>query len=308
VYKNYETIHKEPSQNNFAENKNFTADLDANLIKSIIHRNSDLKDEVIVIKLPAEIIENDFLLSNFVENIKVIADSGAGTIIVHDYTKLVSSTLKLFNIDQKTINDLQVADHKTSPIIEMVLSGYINKRIVSFLCNAGCKAVGISGKDGYLIESRKSFVAQKSCDDLIDIGFIGEPIAVNCEILSNFLDSDIVTVISPVSFGLNRATHILDPDVTAASIAAEIMAKHLIFLTSLGSLSVEGEILKTCTLQKFRKLHQQNIIKSEYSKLIQATRKALENNTKFVYISDAQLCDATLLTIFANQCSTKIVL
>ncbi len=308
MYKNYETIYKELSPNSRGAGSTFGDMVDANLIKNIINRNSDLKNEIIVIKLPAEIIENDELLSNFVDNIKVISDSGAGTIIVHDYTSLVSSTLSLFNIDQKIINDLQVADHKTSQIIEMVISGYINKKIVSFLCNAGCKAIGISGKDGCLIESRKSFIAQKSSDELINVGFIGEPISINCEILSNFLDSDMITVISPVSFGLNRATHILDADVTAAAIASEMMAKHLIFLTKLGNVTVEGESLKICSLLKFRKLHQQNLINSEYSKIIQATKKALENNTKFVYVSDANLHDAMLLTIFANQGSTKITL
>jgi acetylglutamate kinase len=305
VYNNCEITYKTALQD---KNKNFSTDIDANLIKNIIHRNSDLKDEVIVIKLAAEIVENDDLLANFVENIKVISDSGAGTIIIHDYTKLVSSTLKLFNIDPKTINELQVSDHKTSQIIEMVSSGYVNKRIVSFLCNVGCKAIGISGKDGYLIESRKSFIAQKTCDDLINVGFMAEPIAVNCEILNNFLDADIVTVISPISFGLNKATHLLDADVTASAIASELAARHLIFLTNLGSLSVAGDNLKICTLQQLRKLHQQNAIKSEYAKIVQATKKALENNTKFVYISNAEIYDATLLTIFANQYSTKIML
>jgi acetylglutamate kinase len=282
--------------------------IDASLIKDIIHRNSDLKNEVVVIKLPADIIENDELLSNFVENIKVITDSGAGVIIVHDYTKLVESTLKLFNIDPKFINDFHVADHKTSQIIEMVLSGYINKRIVSFLCNVGCKTVGISGKDCCLIESRKSLVAQKSGNDIINVGFIGEPIAVNCQILLNFLETDIVTVISPVSSGLNRATHLLDADFTAAAIAAELAAKHLIFLTNLGDLLIEGQSLKTCNLHKLKTLHQQSIIKPEYERIIQATGKALENSTQFVYISNATYLDAILLTIFANQNSTKITL
>jgi acetylglutamate kinase len=308
VQKNYEDIYKKALALNADDSKNCQMSVEASLIKDIIHRNSDLKNEVIVIKLPAEIIENDELLSNFVENIKVITDSGAGTIIVHDYTKLVESTLNLFNIDPKFIDDFHVADHKTSQIIEMVLSGYINKRIVSFLCNVGCKTVGISGKDGYLIESRKSLIAQKSCNDIINVGFIGEPIAVNCEILLNFLEADIVTVISPVSFGLNRATHILDADFTAAAIAAELAAKHLIFLTNLGDLSIEGQSLKICSLQKLKRLHQQSIIKPEYARIIQATRKALEHSTKFVYISNSTCLDATLLTIFANQNSTKITL
>ena len=282
--------------------------LDAEIIKHIIHRNSDLKNEIVVIKLDAKIIEQDGLLMNFVENIKVISDSGAKIIIIHDYTNLVSSTLKLFNIDQKIIQDWQVADHKTTQIIEMVLSGYINKRIVSSLAQAGCKSVGISGKDGYLIESRKSFIARKHSDELIDIGFLGEPIEVNCDILNNFIDSDIVTVISPVSFGLNGATYILDADITAAVIACEIMSKHLIFLTSLGSISVNGQELRTCSLNKLRQLLQQNLIQAGYEKIINAARRALENNTKFVYIGNATTYDTTLLTIFASHFSTKIVL
>lgn len=296
------------SQKIISDNQYYQAHLDADLIKHIIHRNSDLKNEVLVIKLAANIIEDDSLLLNFADNIKVITDSGAGVIIVHDYTNLVSSTLQLFDISQQTIGDLPLTDHKTSQIIEMVLSGYINKKIVSFLSNANCKAVGISGKDGNLIESRRSFVAQQSHDDLINIGFIGEPIEINHQILASFLNAELVTVISPVSSGLNRATHILDPDVTASCIASELMAKHLIFLTPLGNISVDGNDLSKCSLQKLRALHQQNLINSNYSKIIQAARKALERNTKFAYISNANIEDATMLTIFANQRSTKIFL
>ncbi len=121
------------SQKIISDNQYYQAHLDADLIKHIIHRNSDLKNEVLVIKLAANIIEDDSLLLNFSDNIKVITDSGAGVIIVHDYTNLVSSTLQLFDISQQTIGDLPLTDHKTSQIIEKVLSGYINKKFVSFL-------------------------------------------------------------------------------------------------------------------------------------------------------------------------------
>lgn len=306
MYKNYEIISSIPSLKQETQNKSSV--FESGLIREIINKNSDLKDEILVIKLPAEIIEDDALLANFVDNIKVIADSGAGIILVHDYTNLVSSTLSLFNINQKKISEFQGSDHKTTQIIEMVLSGYVNKKIVSFLCSNNCKAIGISGKDGYLIESRRSFVAQKSCDDIIDFGFIGEPISVNAEILLNFLDNNIITVVSPVSFGLNKVTHILDADLTAAMIAGELSARHLIFLTSLGKLSVSGEGLKICTLSKLHKLHQQNAINQEYDKIIQASKKALENNTKYIHISPSKAYDSTLLTIFTDSHSTKVIL
>jgi len=306
VYKNYKIISSIPSRKE--ETPNRSSVFESGLIREIINKNSDLKDEILVIKLPAEIIEDDALLANFVDNIKVIADSGAGIILVHDYTNLVSSTLSLFNISQKNISEFRGSDHKTTQIIEMVLSGYVNKKIVSFLCSNNCKAIGISGKDGYLIESRRSVIAQKSCDDVIDFGFIGEPISVNAEILLNFLDNNIITVVSPVSFGLNKVTHILDADLTAATIAGELSARHLIFLTSLGKLSVSGEGLKICTLSKLHRLHQQNAINKEYDKIIQASRKALENNTKYIHISPSKEYDSTLLTIFTDSHSTKVIL
>jgi acetylglutamate kinase len=272
----------------------------ADLIKDIIRMNNEIKDQLIVIKLSSVIIENDTLLVNFAENIKLLNSCGAKICIIHDHTNLVSDTLKLLGFDEKLINSIKVSDYRSTQIIEMVVSGHINKLIVSTFCKIGCNAIGISGKDGNLIEAKKAkLIYNKVMDDaIIDVGFISEPVVVNPDILLHFEDDDIIPIISPIASDKNGITHLLDVDLTASIISSALDAHHLILPCSEQLLDTDE--LKFKDIKTLQKMLVQNSFSAEMHSLIRAAINAIENNTANVHFVNPTLLDSMLISIFTN--------
>lgn len=277
----------------------------AGLISEVLQRSSDLESETIVIKLPACVIEDAALLQGAVDNIAMLKMTGANIIVVHDHTNLVNETLELFGIDKKIHSSLTITDHKTSQIVEMVLSGHINKKIVSQICATGCQAIGISGKDGDLIEAKKQGKRKHTGEGVLEFGFIGEPATINPEILMSLADSGFITVISPVAFGQGGETYLLDADITSSIVASVTAARHLVLLTEMESeLAEPGEYL----FSELKKIFAVASPSDEAKRYLEATLSALENTTENVHLIDARLKDAILLSIFSDEGGIRVTL
>eukprot|EP00899_Mesostigma_viride_P016906 jgi/Mesvir1/25216/Mv20284-RA.1 len=179
----------------------------------------------VVIRLSSVIIENKILLSNFAENLEILVDNGLNLIVIHEYGNLLTKQLKLLGIDDKKYSP-HFGDDKLSGLFEMVISGHINKRIVSKLCSLGVMAIGLSGKDGNLL------VAKKSNHIAINDSWLyaSEPLLVNPEILLAIEDTKIVPIISPVACTDKGKTAILDTDITSAMAATAVNANKLIIM------------------------------------------------------------------------------
>jgi len=273
----------------------------AGLIKNVIDFSNRIKDKILVIKLSAAIIDNDELLTNFAENVHLINSCGARVCIVHDHGSIVSDILQSLGFDEKIINNTKVADHKSTQIIEMVVSGYINKLIVSKFCSLGCNAVGISGKDGNLIQAKKSKLLYKKVSepDIIDIGFISEPIIVNPEILMNFEENNIIPVISPIASDENGRTHLLDVNLTTAIVSSALDADHLI-------LPCEERILDSKDLtyrdiDMLQKILNSRSSNPKISNIIKAAITAIENSTHMVHFVNPKMKDSVLLAVFQAE-------
>lgn len=293
MQENYNTVLKNLSSDSVTKKELTTTDL----IKHILVNSSEIKDEVIVIKLPSLIIEEDSLLTNFAENVKLMSTFGAKVFIVHDHTNLVQDTLSLLGFDKKVINGITVVDYKSAQIIEMVLSGYINKLIVSKLCNVGCMAVGISGKDGNLIHAKKSRSLYKvDASKIIDMGFISEPVVVNPEIILNFEENNIIPVISPIASDIRGNTHLIDVNATASVISSLLDADHLVFLDD-EKLFTEN-YLKISDVDTLRKIKNNNTQNYKISQIIQAAISSLESSSNLIHFVSAKSPDAMLLSLF----------
>lgn len=304
VQKNCSLVWQNTSKENISPKTQFSSSDKISLISQILTRGKDLESEFIVIKLPSIVIENEELLSNAMDNISILNSTGASIVIVHDYTNIVQDTLDLFGIDKKNFDTSQITDNKTSQIVEMVLSGHINKKIVSTLCSFGCNAIGISGKDGNMIEAKKHVIKGNSNAGILEFGFIGEPSIVNPEVLLNLTDSGFIPVISPIAFGPSGSTYILDLNLTASIIACITTARHLIMMEPKPIFKTTGEI----SLSKLR----QNISFescTDFSKqYLEIINSALNNHTEFVHLVDAKEKDCILSTIFTEDSGTKICL
>lgn len=284
-------------------------DSTSELIKNIINTNVKLSNAVVVVKLPSRIIEDEALLNNFVENVHALDGGGANIVIIHDYRRMIDTTLDLLCIDRKITNNLMMAaDSRTGHIIEMVISGHINKRIVSKLCQIGCTSIGISGKDANLIQAKKISILRKNPahEAIIDFGFIGEPVSINFEILFSLLNSKIIPVISPIALDINGASYLLDIDITAAAVACALDAKYLVLIDEEG-VKVDKQTLQECSLSQLRKLYNENLLPRHLNSTINAVHLAMDSNITEIRLGDAALRDILLLSIFTNYASTRII-
>ncbi len=299
--KNCSLVWQNTSETTEVKPKSLSAE-SAGFIGNVLQRGYALDGEAIVIGLPSSIIENTVALKNAADNISVLSMTGAHVTIVHDYTVVAVETLKKFGFEGEIVEGSMIADHKTAQIIEMAL-GHVNKKIVSALGLAGCNAIGISGKDGNLIEAKGNLTVTKPGSKTIGFGFHGEPTAVNPEILISLADAGFVTVISPIAFGENNTTYLLDTNLTAAIIASVQVAQHLILLSSRSEIQESGER----TLTEIKKNYYKAIAHSQAKRHLEATINALENHTEYVHLMDASLNDAILLSIFSDEYGMKVV-
>jgi acetylglutamate kinase len=279
-------------------------------IKNAIIKACDARGETFIIKLNEDIIDNDILLTNFAENVSILKKCGINVVVVHEHGKLVEETLKNFGIEDKFINGSRVTDHKTAKLVEMVVSGFINKKIVSKLCSYDCKAIGISGKDANMIQAHNVRVSKKrddNCDSVIDFGFIGEPEMINPEILVEFEDAGIIPVISPIAYGANGSTYLLDTDLTAAIIASALSAEKLIFFNQQGALISGEDVISELQIDELKSLLNKNKVDARQVNMAEAAVSAIDNAASIVHILNSNKKDAILIDIFTDSRDGSLV-
>ncbi len=275
------------------------------IISKIVESTNEIQDETIVIKISSNVIAKEDLLNNFVRNIHLLNSCGANIIIVHDYEGLIGTALSALGLEEKLVNGSNVADFRTSQIIEMAVSGYINKKLVAALCAENCSAVGISGKDANLIEAKKIQTTQsRKIDGIIDIGFIGEPILINPEVLVSFEEANLVTVISPIAFSKTKATYLLDVDMTASILASSMSANQLILMSKTNLIKVNDSNMEVISPQEARKLAS-NIIYKDVSNVLKAATSAADNGVENIHLIDENDPNALLYSIFLGKNSIK---
>jgi acetylglutamate kinase len=276
------------------------------LITKIVSNTTEIQEETIIIKVSSNVISNEDLLQNFVQNVHLLNSCGANVIIVHDYAGLIGQAFAAMGLQEKLINGSNVADFRMSQIIEMAVSGYINKKLVAALCNDSCNAIGISGKDANLIEAKKVQITQASTlEGIIDIGFVGEPVLVNPELLVSLEEARLVTVISPIAFSKSKSTYLLDVDMTSSVLASAMTAKHLILMSNLHPLKKEDSTLETISVSDAKKMSYRENCK-EISGVLKAGYKAAESGVENIHLIDETDKNALLYSIFLGKNSIKI--
>lgn len=269
---------------------------DTYLIKKIIEYSAALKDQIIVIKLSSIIIDDKELLDSFVHDIKLLSMCGVKLFIVHDYSNLIDKTVELFGLSKESY--LSEINHEVSNIIvEMVLSGYINKYIVSKLCNSGVRAIGLSGKDGNFIIAKKSKKHFTDKNSIMYGGFLSEPLEISSEILLSNNDLNLAVVISPIANNENQNVNILEVDITTAMIATSIGADRLIILSGKNFLT-ENFIRITIKEELEDIISDLNLEHTiEYS-IIKAAKYAMNNSDNIIHFGDATKKNSLISSIF----------
>jgi acetylglutamate kinase len=242
-------------------------------------------------------------LRDFAEDIVLMKQTGINPIVVHGGGPQIGAMLKKLDIPSRFVDGLRVTDAQTMEVVEMVLSGTINKQIVSDINAAGGRAVGISGKDGNLIVANK-YIRTKIDPDTkektqIDLGFVGEPERVDPEILASIFASDLIPILAPIGAGPQGGTYNINADTVAGAVAAAMAAERLMILTDVeGVLDKDGNLIQRLTVSQARELIADGTISGGMIPKVETAIDAVEHGVHAAVILDGRVPHALLLELF----------
>ena len=262
------------------------------------------RGKTFVIKYGGHAMENQQLKYSFAEDITLLKYVGINPIIVHGGGPQINDFLERLNIESQFKEGMRVTDSNVMEIVEMTLSGKINKEIVSLINKAGGKAVGISGRDSNLLKAKKLYVESKNRNGeklLHDIGFVGEVEEVNVDFLNN-LSENYIPVIAPIGIDCNSNTYNINADTAAGSIAGSLQAEKLLLLTDVdGVKDSNGNRISTIYKQTAEQLKEEGTLKGGMIPKIDCAIKAVENGVKKAHIIDGRIKHSILLEIFTDS-------
>jgi acetylglutamate kinase len=256
-----------------------------------------------VIKYGGHAMGDDAAAKQFASDVVLLKQVGINPIVVHGGGPQIGQMLERLKIKSTFIDGLRVTDAATVEIVEMVLSGAINKQIVSAIGDAGGMAIGLSGKDGRLIVARKLRRTTRDPDSniekILDLGFVGEPSQINVEILESFEDSDVIPVVAPIGIGKNGETYNINADTAAGAIAGAIGATRLLLLTDVaGVLDKQKQLLPKLTANQARRLIADGTAQGGMIPKIETCLEAVDQGVDAAVILDGRVPHALLLEIF----------
>ena len=260
-------------------------------------------DETIVVKYGGNAMDKADLSHLFARDITLLRQVGINPVVVHGGGPQIDKMLERLGIVTDRVDGLRYTDQATVEVVEMVLCGSINKRIVSAINEAGGFAVGLSGKDGNLIRARKLRRTKKTngsnVETLLDLGFLGDPAEITPDILELFQETEMIPVVAPVGVGPAGETYNINADTSAGAIAAAMGASRLLMLTDVaGVLDASKNLIPEMTITQARALIADGTISGGMIPKVETCLDAVENGVEAAVILDGRVPHALLLELF----------
>ena len=262
-------------------------------------------EQTVVVKFGGHAMGDEALATAFAKDIVYLKQSGINPVVVHGGGPQIASMLKKLEITSDFVHGLRVTDKPTVEVVEMVLSGKINKEIVSAINQQGGKAVGISGKDANLMIAKKITGMpdpQSNLMQAVDIGYVGDPVEVNPHIVETISKSDLIPVIAPVGISREGETLNINADTFASALAARMQAKRLLLLTDVaGVLDKDKNLVERLTIEDARALIQEGTISGGMIPKIEGCIEVVEAGVEGVVIIDGRVPHCVLLELFTEH-------
>jgi len=256
-------------------------------------------NKIIIVKYGGHAMEGG-VSEHFAQDIVLMKQTGIDPVVVHGGGPQIGSMLKKLNIASSFVDGLRVTDAAAVEVVEMVLTGSINKQIVSGINAAGGKAVGLSGKDGNLVIARK--LEHKSNGQVFDLGFVGQPEKVSPQILRTIIASDLIPVIAPIGAGTKGETFNINADTVAGAVAGALAAERLILLTDVeGVLDRERKLIPKLSIADARALIADGTISGGMIPKIETAIDAVESGVKAAVILDGRIPHVLMLELFTEH-------
>lgn len=263
-----------------------------------------------VIKYGGSVMENEELKKKFIEDVALLKLVGINIVIVHGGGKRINSMLDKVNLDVEFIQGQRVTDENVMNIVEMVLSGSVNKDLSACLSAHGIHAVGLSGKDSNLLKAEKKYVEAKDGGQL-DLGYVGQIKEVNKELLLDLIKADYVPIISPVAAGFDGETYNVNADYAAGAVSGALEAEKLILLSDIKGLykdiNDEDSFITEINIDRVKEYIADGTIAGGMIPKMQCCMDAIKKGTKEVAIIDGRVAHSLLIEIFTHAGSGTMV-
>ena len=256
----------------------------------------------VVIKYGGNAMVDEHLKNTFARDVALMKLVGMNPVVVHGGGPQIGELLEKLNIPTRFVDGMRVTDAATMDVVEMVLGGLVNQEIVSLLNQQGGRAVGITGKDGSLIEASKLKLsrADPKPSEIIDIGHVGEVRAVNAGVLDTLTHAGFIPVIAPIGVGREGESYNINADLVADSIARALNAEKFVLLTNTAGILDNGETIANLTAGQAQALIEKGAVSGGMLPKVQCALNAVAGGVASVQIIDGTVPHALLLEIFTN--------
>jgi len=254
---------------------------------------------VVVIKFGGHAMGSPEAMASFARDIVLLKQVNVNPVIVHGGGPMINEMLDRLDIKSEFVNGKRVSDEKTVEVVEMVLSGTINKRIVQAINAEGGHAVGLSGKDANLM----------ICDRAQpDMGFVGEPADIDPTVIEELSASGYIPVIAPLGAGRNGETYNVNGDTAAGAIAAALKADRLLLLTDVdGVKNASGEVVTQLTPDQVREMTAEGVIAGGMIPKTETALTAIDGGVRAVVILDGRAPNAVLLELYTEHGAGSLI-
>ncbi|CUH89645.1 Acetylglutamate kinase [Phaeobacter sp. CECT 5382] len=248
---------------------------------------------IVVIKLGGHAMGSDEAMETFARDIVLMRQVGVNPVIVHGGGPMINAMLNKLQIQSEFVDGKRVTDQATMEVVEMVLSGVVNKRIVQAINAQGGRAVGLSGKDANLI----------TCDQAnADLGFVGAPAEMDPQVLYDLFEKDIIPVIAPIGAGRAGETFNINGDTAAGAIATALNADRLLLLTDVsGVKDGSGEVVTELKAADVERMTKEGIIAGGMIPKTETALLAVRSGVRACTIVDGRVQNAVLLELFTDH-------
>ncbi len=259
-----------------------------------------LSGKTVVIKYGGNAMVDESLTTKILQDITLLKYVGVNPIVVHGGGPEINKLLGALNIKSQFHNGLRITDGDTMEVVQMVLSGKINKDIVSQLNQLGAKAIGLCGKDAGLLR-----VVKKKGKDDVDLGYVGEVVSVNVKLLELLSKDEYIPVIAPVGVGEDGHAYNINADTVAGDIAAALKAEKLIFLTDIDGIRADPNdpetLIHTISVGEIHDMIASGAIQGGMIPKVEGCIKSVESGVNRTHILNGTIPHPIVLEIFTDS-------
>ncbi|MGI9365858.1 MAG: acetylglutamate kinase [Rhizobiaceae bacterium] len=282
------------------------ADTQTHLLSQALPYMQTHAGNTIVIKYGGHAMGNADLGKAFARDVALLRQSGVEPIVVHGGGPQIGAMLERMGIESEFKAGMRVTDKATVEIVEMVLAGSINKNIVADFNAEGARAIGLCGKDGNMVRARKMRRTQRdpnsNIEQLIDLGFVGEPEKIDVSVLNTVTSSGLIPIIAPVAFGSDGETYNVNADTFAGALAGALGANRMLFLTDVpGVLDKQGNLIERLTIKEAEALIEDGTISGGMIPKVETCIGVLNAGVEAVVIVNGRAPHAVLLELFTDH-------